>query len=97
MKTRKLLERLGRFLDKDRAEQHAELESIQEILQKLEKKEARLRGKLEEESDPDEQQEITTKLEVVHAQRLKGLERVRQLRDNAQSAARGAEDSAPQK
>ncbi|AGA33696.1 hypothetical protein TVNIR_2036 [Thioalkalivibrio nitratireducens DSM 14787] len=87
MKTRKLLERLGHFLDKDWAEQRAELESIQEVLQKLEEKETRLRAKLEAHPDPDERQEIQAKLEVVHAQRQKGLDRVRQLRAHQRGKA----------
>jgi cell division protein FtsB len=80
VKTRTLLARLGEFLREDGASQRAELESIRKVLKQLKKKEKRLKAALEDLSDPDERDQTRAKLEVVHAQRVKGLERVLELR-----------------
>jgi CHAD domain-containing protein len=81
MKTRTLLEKLGHFLGQDKASQREEMKSIREILKKLKSKEKHLREELDKEADPDERRELQAKLDVVHAQRLKGLDRVKELRD----------------
>ena len=80
MKTRRLLEKLGHFLGQDKASQRQEMKSIREVLKKLKDKEKHLREELEKDLDHDERHEIQTKLHVVHAQRLKGLDRVKELR-----------------
>ena len=80
MKTRTLLEKLGHFLGEDKASQHQEMKSIREVLKKLKDKEKHLREELDKDLDSDERHEIQTKLDVVHAQRLKGLDRVKELR-----------------
>lgn len=82
MKTKKLLARLADFMNKDRGTQREELEHIREVLKKLKKKEQRLREKLDADPDEEERRELEGKLEVVHAQRTKGLERVKALREN---------------
>jgi CHAD domain-containing protein len=80
MKTRTLLEKLGHFLGEDKASQRQEMKSIREVLKKLKDKEKHLREELDKDLDSDERHEIQTKLDVVHAQRLKGLDRVKELR-----------------
>lgn len=80
MKTATLLERLSRFLDSEGAEQRAEIESIRKVLKKLKTKEEHLREVLEDESDPELRADLQTRLDVVHAQRTKGVARVRELR-----------------
>jgi hypothetical protein len=82
MKTRTLLEKLGRFLGEDKDSQREEIESIREVLKKLKQKEKHLREELEEQLDHDTRREVQTKLDVVRAQRLKGLDRVKELRDD---------------
>jgi hypothetical protein len=89
MKTRKLLARLADFLDADRAAQQAEVESIRKLLKKLKEKERNLRDKLDRETDPDEREAIAAKLDVVHAQRRKGLDRVRAIRNGSDQAGDG--------
>jgi cytoplasmic iron level regulating protein YaaA (DUF328/UPF0246 family) len=84
MKTRKLLARLADFLDADRAAQQAEIESIRKVLKKLKEKERNLRDKLDEETEPEERKAIAAKLDVVYAQRRKGLERVRAIRKGSE-------------
>jgi predicted metal-dependent enzyme (double-stranded beta helix superfamily) len=85
MKTKTILQALGDFLNADRAAQLNELESVRKILRQLRTKERRLRQQLAATPDPEKQQELSAELEVVHAQRLKGLERVAELRGERQS------------
>jgi hypothetical protein len=92
MKTHKLLKKLAHFLSQDRSAQRQELKSIREILKKLKLKECHLRDKLELAADADERKEIEGKLEVVHAQRLKGLARVKEIREDQR-----AQDQKPEK
>lgn len=80
MKTRKLLSRIGDFLNQDHTAQQKEIESIRKILKKLKQKENRLREKLATSDSAEDRADLSAKLEVVHAQRQKGLERVRSLR-----------------
>lgn len=94
MKTKKLLETLANFMNKDRATQSEELLCIRAVLKKLKTKERRLREKLEAAPDEDERREVEGKLQVVHAQRQKGLERVREIRDSRREAS--APDKAPE-
>jgi predicted nucleic acid-binding Zn-ribbon protein len=94
MKTKKLLEKLASFMDKDRTAQSEELVCIRAVLKKLKAKEHRLREKLEAAPDEDERRELEGKLQVVHAQRQKGLERVREIRDSRREP--GTSDKPPQ-
>jgi hypothetical protein len=87
MKTKTLLEKLANFLNKDRAAQREELEHIREVLKKLKKKEQKLREKLDADPNDEERAEIMGKLDVVHAQRIKGVERVKEIRDSRREAA----------
>jgi predicted nucleic acid-binding Zn-ribbon protein len=80
MKTKTILQALGNFLDADKAAQLGELESIRRILRQLRAKERKLREKLAAASDPEQREELSAELEVVHAQRVKGMERVAELR-----------------
>ncbi|MCA1789004.1 MAG: hypothetical protein LC667_03850 [Thioalkalivibrio sp.] len=82
MKTKKLLARLANFMDKDRNVQRDELAAIREVLKKLKTKEHKLRAKLEANPDDEQRKELQGKLDVVHAQRIKGLERVMEIRDS---------------
>jgi hypothetical protein len=86
MKTKTLLGKLADFMNKDRAAQREELEHIREVLKKLKKKEQKLREKLEASADDEDRREIEGKLEVVHAQRTKGVERVKEIRDSRRGA-----------
>jgi predicted nucleic acid-binding Zn-ribbon protein len=80
MNTKTILQALGDFLNADKAAQLEELESIRRILRQLRAKERKLREDLAAESDPEEREELSAELEVVRAQRVKGMERVAELR-----------------
>ncbi len=73
MKTSKLVRRVKQLLRADQYAQIKKYASLQEVLKKLEKKEAVLREKLEKEDGKARRREILRKLKVVEAQRKKGL------------------------
>jgi hypothetical protein len=79
MKTKHLLEKLTKFLDADRRAQLAQVDSIEEVLDKLEKKEEKLRFKLESETDPEERERLEMKLAVCQAQCKKGIQIIDEL------------------
>ncbi|MDH3526855.1 MAG: hypothetical protein OEM43_05065 [Gammaproteobacteria bacterium] len=79
MKTKHLLEKLKKFLDADRRAQLAQVDSIEEVLDKLEEKEQKLLTKLEAESDPDERERLEMKLAVCQAQCKKGVQLIEEL------------------
>lgn len=80
MKAKKLMERLGRFLDADTSTQQDEVKSIRKVLKELKEKERSLREKLEKNPKREDADELQIKLDVIYAQRKKGLERVKALR-----------------
>lgn len=80
MKLKKLLEKVERFLSADRDTQAAERRSVRELLQKLKDKERSLRKQLDEAGDSEARDSLKTRLAVVHAQRKKGVDRIRALR-----------------
>ncbi|SEP98727.1 hypothetical protein SAMN05421693_11336 [Ectothiorhodospira magna] len=80
MKTKRLLARLAGFLSADQTAQREELKSIRKVLKKLKAKERDLNARLEQTPPGDEYEEIAQKLQVIYAQRRKGVERVRALK-----------------
>lgn len=80
MKLKKLLEKVEKFLSADRDTQAVERKSVRELLKKLKDKERSLRKQLDDSRDSEELDSLKTRLEVVHAQRKKGVERIRALR-----------------
>lgn len=82
MKAKKLMERLGRFLDADTSTQQDEVKSIRKVLKELKEKERSLREKLEKNPRREDADELQIKLDVIYAQRKKGLERVQVLKSS---------------
>lgn len=84
MKTNKLLERLSQLLSLEGSQRREELESLRELLEKFESKEAKVSQRL---ADAQElgpageglRQRLSDKLRVLRAQRMKGLERCAEL------------------
>ena len=79
MKTKKLIRKVKAFLSADRRAQLAKADSLEKILEKLERKAASLREKLDAENDEKERSELLRKLEVIEAQRVKGEKLGREL------------------
>lgn len=82
MKIKKLMERLTRFLDADTKTQMEEIRSIRKVLKALKEKERKLRDKLERGVEGETAEELQIKLDVIYAQRRKGVERVQALRES---------------
>ncbi|MBE0506423.1 MAG: hypothetical protein IBX50_06835 [Marinospirillum sp.] len=82
MKMKKLMERLTRFLDADTSTQQNEIKSIRKVLKELKDKERSLREKLEKNPRREDADELQIKLDVIYAQRKKGLERVQVLKSS---------------
>jgi len=80
MKIRRLLKKWMHRLDPAWTAREQELQSIRVIVHQLKRKERDLRERQSIARDHEERADLAAKREVVRAQRLKGLSRVRQLR-----------------
>lgn len=74
VKYRKLLGKLKAFLDADFRAQSQMREDIKAVLSKLKKRQHKLQTLLDEEHDEAERAGLSENLELVKAQRKKGLE-----------------------
>lgn len=81
MKAKKLLERVKQFLDADRHTQRNKIKSIRKVLKELKEKERNIREKLENEKDSIAKEALQLRLEVIYAQRKKGVDRVQELKE----------------
>ena len=80
MGSKKLLKKLAVFFDMDaRARQHRKKE-LNDLLGRLKQKEVELKAQLETVHSEDEISELQQKIDVVHSQRKKGIEMVKQLK-----------------
>ncbi len=88
MTVKNLLGRLSQFLDADNKTQLEEIKSIRKVLKVLKTKEHALREKLANklQKDPDEAEALQLKLDVIYAQRRKGIERVQALKQSLQTS-----------
>ena len=73
MKTPKLIKKVESYLDADKKKQRKQMDSIQEILKKLEKKQRILKDKLAKEKNQKSRKRIQTDLDIIFVQRKKGL------------------------
>jgi hypothetical protein len=87
MKASKLMERLTRFLDADSKTQLEEIKAIRKVLKELKEKERKLREKLDKNPKRDDADELQIKLDVIYAQRRKGVDRVKLLKAGLKPAA----------
>lgn len=80
MKTRKLLKKLQRLLSAAEREQLARRDSLKKVLKKLRKRRDALEASIEHAKNESECKRIRNELEIVKAQREKGLVLLRELR-----------------
>lgn len=73
MKKNKLIAKLQALLDSDQRDLQRQAEAIEDLLQKLSAKEARLGNKLENAETEEEREKLEQKIAVCAAQREKGL------------------------
>lgn len=81
MNVKKLLERVRLFLDADTQTQLHEIRSIRNVLKALKEKERELQASLEHEKDDEAREALRLHLDVIYAQRKKGVDRVLQLKE----------------
>ncbi len=78
MKQKKLLEKLKAFFDSDVRERDKQKSDIKDVLKKLKKKERNLKEKLDAEDDVEKCNRIQQKIDVVYAQRRKGIKLIKE-------------------
>jgi len=81
MKSKKLLEILKEYLGIERREQIAKYDSMKLVLKKLKKKENALKDKLKNELDEKIHSQLKKEMDVLSAQRKKGVEMLKKLKD----------------
>ena len=73
MKAAKLLNILSDFLDGEKRAQRKQAECIKKVLKKLKKKERAMKAKLSSEKSANRQKRLAEELQVIYAQRKKGV------------------------
>ncbi|MGF1547337.1 MAG: hypothetical protein ACFCUG_08425 [Thiotrichales bacterium] len=79
MKRKKLLEKLGEYLSADHREQLKRKESLKKLLHNLREKRDELKAEIAATADTDERERLQAKLDVLAAQREKGLQLLKNL------------------
>ncbi|MCP3664337.1 MAG: hypothetical protein GY696_17915 [Gammaproteobacteria bacterium] len=80
MKLEKLTKKLSDFFNLEKRKQKEQIEQLKIILRKLSKKAHKIQVKKEDEKDQVKLSRYEKELEIIHTQRLKGLERLKTLR-----------------
>jgi hypothetical protein len=80
MKTRKLIAKIGQLLEGGRKSKGPDRTSLEELLERLEEKEAQLAAKLAGEDDEDKAAKLRMKIKLLRAQRNKGREALESMR-----------------
>lgn len=73
MKVKKQLKLLAQFLDSDLREERKQRLEMQDLLKRMKRKEKHLKEKLKSEISSEQTVKITHEIEVLHAQRKKGI------------------------
>lgn len=81
MKLKKALNKLSAYLNAQKREQLEEYVSIKKVLKKLKNKRNDLRERIDIANDPNERERLQKKLDVLTAQRQKGLQLLKKLKD----------------
>lgn len=77
MRTKKLLEMLTALFSRANTEQEQAQAELKEALQLIKKKQKELRLRLQKAEDPEERKELQEKISILHAQRSKGIDKLR--------------------
>lgn len=95
MKVKKMLSRLMDYFNADKHQQLVELKSIRKVLRKLKQKERELKSKFNEAKNAEQKEALQNKLDVIYAQRTKGMQVIRSLREQIKSGKSAAESVEP--
>ena len=79
MKRKKLLNKLAGFLDMEEHRQRKHREELKVLLKKLKKKKVELEDKMKSENDNRKRKRLCKELDIVKAQREKGLRALQDL------------------
>ena len=79
MSKKKLLEKLQEFFDADQQEKVKHTKEIKKILKKLKEKERKIQKKLELSDDVDKAVELQKELDIIYAQRMKGIKIIKEI------------------
>lgn len=79
MSKKKLLEKLQEFFDADQQEKTKHTKEIKKVLKKLKQKERKIQQKLELCGDADKAAELQKELDIIYAQRMKGVKIVKEM------------------
>ena len=82
MKRKKLLQKLGDFLDSDGRKQRKHRDELKVLLKKLRQKEVELKEKMRVEKDERRLKRLGKEREIIKAQRTKGLKALKALKDS---------------
>ena len=82
MKRKKLLKKLGDFLDRDGRKQRKHRDELKMLLKKLRRKEVELKEKMRVESDERRLKRLGKEREIIKAQRTKGLKALKALKES---------------
>ena len=80
MKSKKLLKKLGEFLDRDGQKRRKHRDELKILLKKLRKKEVELKEKMRQEKDERSLHRLGKERKIIKAQRTKGLQALRDLK-----------------
>jgi len=80
MKAKKLLNKLKDILSDERKAQLTRYSSLKKVLKSLRNEKIRLEMKLAEARNEEDREEIASRLEVISAQRKKGLQLLKELK-----------------
>lgn len=82
MKRKKLLNKLAGFLDMEEHKQRKHRDELKVLLKKLKKKKVELEDKMKSEADNRKRKRLGKELEIIKAQREKGLRALRDLMES---------------
>ena len=82
MKRKKLLNKLAGFLDMEEHRQRKHRDELKVVLRKLKKKKVELEEKMKSENDNRKRKRLEKELEIIKAQREKGLRALRDLMES---------------
>lgn len=79
MSKKKLLEKLQEFFDANHHEKKKHIEEIKKVLKKLKQKERKIQQKLELCEEVETAVELQQELDIIYAQRMKGVKIVKEI------------------
>jgi len=80
MNKKKLLKKLQEFFDADQQEKVKHIRQIKKVLKKLKEKERNIQQKLELCDDAGKAIELQKELDIIYAQRMKGVKIVKEIK-----------------